>query len=250
VTSHPSGLAGTAMVSVALGACVGGPQQEPPPAPARAAAASPTEAAQRLAAQAAPRWQERFERLPADWDSPSGASASDLGRVLSLGHEAGGSFLHACHDASSERPPPAVHFGRSFRRPPLRLDQACVLSWRWRVLRHPVRGDDPWADVAASVYVITTLPGIFTRGRGFKLAWLSRPGPEGTHQRGLLQLALRVAPASPAWRAERVDLCALFRKHFGAIGDEPLAYVGVVTDADDSRSIAEADYDDFVLRRR
>ena len=239
------GAAGAVICSLATVGCAGAGAVEPlavdPPS------TEPSASAERADGVV---WEERFERMPAHWHSMSGASDRDIARVFSIGRESDQSFLRAAHRASGQDPPPAIHFGRSWSERPLRLVDACLLSWRWRVLRHPRSAADPWKDLAASVYVITDPPGIFSRGRGFKLGWLARPGPEGTQQRGLLQVAVRVGPAGQRWHDEEVDLCALFRAHFGPVSDEPLGYVGVVTDADDSASVAEADYDDLVLRDR
>ena len=73
------------------------------------------------------------------------------------------------------------------------------------------------------------------------------PGRDDQYQHGILELPLRHDPASPEWRQENVDLCALYRKAFGPCEGEHVLYVGVVTDADGTHSIAEADYDDFEL---
>lgn len=195
------------------------------------------------------RWSEPF-RAPLDWASPR-QSTAQIRQVYGVRQEQGVDFLHAVHDAvpsEGKTIPPAVHYGRAFRSPELRLADACNLSWRWRVPRHPTVGADAWQDVAASVYVVTRTPSLLSGGRGFKFGWLSKPGAVGTKQRGIVQIELRHDAASSAWKAEQVDLCDLYRTHYGAVGDERLLYVGVVTDADNTKSVAEADYADFVVR--
>jgi len=140
-----------------------------------------------------------------------------------------------------------VHYGRPFRDGPHPLPGACLLRWRWRVHQHPAVADDPWQDLAASVYVMMRPPGLVRGGKGFKFGWLAKPGPAGTTQRGMLQVELRHDPAGPTWHTEQVDLCALYRQTYGDPSEEQILYIGVVTDADNSRSLAAADYADFRL---
>ncbi|RLB52421.1 MAG: hypothetical protein DRI90_22145 [Deltaproteobacteria bacterium] len=116
--------------------------------------------------------------------------------------------------------------------------------------QHPTVTDDPWLDVAASVYVMMQPPGLIRGGKGFKFGWLAKPGPEGTAQRGMLQIELRHDAAGPQWHTETVDLCELYRHAYGDPSEERLLYIGVVTDADNTQSVAAADYADFRLQGR
>lgn len=201
------------------------------------------------AAGSATRWSESFARWPGDWESPRQSNA-EIHQVFEVLRQGDVSFLRADHDARSGREeiPPAVHFGHAFRRPQVRLASACILEWKWRVLQHPAATDDAWLDVAASVYVLTESPGLFSEGRGFKFGWLQKPGARGEDQRGILQIELRRDPTGSAFESERVDLCELHEQYFGPVADEMLLYVGVVTDADGTESRARADYRDFRLR--
>ncbi len=194
-------------------------------------------------------WAEHFDRT-LDWGSPSRHEPVTIRRVFSLARDDSGGFLRAAHDAvkrSGYAPPPAVHYGRAFAEGAVPLTRACSFEWRWRVLKHPAAAKDPWDDLAASVYVVMRAPGIFAGGRGFKLGWLSRPGPVGTRQRGLIQIEVRHDAAGDEWRSERVDLCALYKRHYADPAGESIRYVGVVTDADDTNSESRADYADFRL---
>jgi hypothetical protein len=191
-------------------------------------------------------WQESFDHPTLDFVDPFNHNANLLGRVYSVVHEGDESFLHALHDEAGAHLP-AMHYGKAFQTNPPPLDRVRALKWRWRVLRHPSVTTDPWEDVAASVYVIMKTPSMFRGGRGFKFGWLAKPGPDNQTQHGILELPLRHDPAGPEWHSESVDLCALYRAHFGACEGEHVLYVGVVTDADGTKSISEADYDDFEL---
>ena len=191
-------------------------------------------------------WSEGFRARPA-WGDPSGHGQEELARVYSVQRDGDASWLHARHDAQSGKTP-AMHFGRALANDGIALDKVKALRWRWRVLQHPRAEGDAWLDLAASVYVVFEKPGLFSGGKGFKLGWLAKPGPKGTHQRGLLQVPLRADPAGPTWQSESVDLCALYRAEYGgSCAGQKVLYVGVVTDADGTKSVAEADYDDFEL---
>lgn len=187
-----------------------------------------------------------------DFISPSGAEPRTIARVYTLVRSAEGDLLMARHDAvrrhDGRTPPPAVHYGHVFAAPPPLATQ-CLLSWRWRVLLHPdlPADDDPWDDVAASLYVVFRRPTLLRSGDGFKLGWLVRDAPPDTRQHGLIQIAIERGPADVTWRAERVDLCALYRRYYGPVGDARILYVGVLTDADDTRSVAAADYAELAL---
>ncbi len=222
----------------ALGAAAACAAQTPPPQ------ATP-KAARVVSAPPAPRvvWQEHFNQPRVDWLDPFGHSAAQIARVYTVEH----GWLHALHDGAEADAVPAIDFGKPFPDHPPPLEKIRALRWKWRVLRHPTTGDDPWLDVAASVYVVVKTPSLLFGGRGFKFGWLARPGARGTHQHGLLQIALRAAPPTREWQSESVDLCALYRAGYGACEGQHLLYVGVVTDADNTHSIAEADYTDFEL---
>jgi hypothetical protein len=220
------------------------------PGPASASPAGPASAS---APSERTIWRESFDTPSLDFVDPARHDARELARVYTIGHDGDDPLLHALH-SDPKGTVPAMHYGKAFDKSPPPLEHVRALRWRWRVLRHPDVGRDAWADLAASVYVITRVPTLLHGGRGFKLGWLAKPGPEHTYQRGLLQIPLREGGggasgggAAADWRAESIDLCALYRRTFGACEGEHVLYVGVMTDADDTRSAAEAEYDDFEL---
>jgi hypothetical protein len=159
--------------------------------------------------------------------------------------ERGFSFLHARHDAAVNGAPPAIHFGKAFDGIP--VHKVRLLRWRWRARIQPLVRDDPWEDMAASIYVVTRAPTLLRKGRGFKFGWLAKSGPSQTYQRGLLQVPLRSDPPSLQWRTEEVELCDLYRRTYGPCEDAQIIYIGVLTDADGVQSIAEGDYADFEI---
>lgn len=189
-------------------------------------------------------WEEHF-RDPLNWVAPFDESPKDVARVYSVAASDGFSFLHAHHDGAAPSPPKATHYGRAFARP-IPLDKVQALTWRWRVTHHPAVTKDPWEDLGASLYVLVQRPSFFKNGKGYKFGWLARAMPGGD-QKGLREVALRSEPAGPEWKTEKVDLCALFRRDFGACEGEHLLYVGVLTDGDGTKSLAEGDYADFTV---
>ncbi|WP_394837231.1 DUF3047 domain-containing protein [Pendulispora rubella] len=195
-------------------------------------------------------WQEQFTKRPLAWLDPFDHDRDTLARVYSLRTEGDFSFLHARYDGAVKDRPPAMHYGQPFQQNPAPLDKVASLEWKWRVTRHPQVKDDAWEDCAAGIYVIIKQPSMIVGGRGFKFGWLAKPGATGTHQHGLLQVPLRSEPAGPEWRQESVDLCALYRKEYGACEGQKVLYVGVVTDGDGTKTLAEADYANFTLVAR
>src|SRR5262249_7908195 len=141
--------------------------------------------------------------------------AEQLARVYAVRSDEGASFLHAQYDGAQPSRPPAMHYGKAFEERPPPLERVRALRWRWRALRHPTVTRDAWLHLAAGVYVVIRTPSLLFGGRGFKFGWLAKPGEVGTHQHGLLQIALRTEPATREWQSESVDLCGLYRTEYG-----------------------------------
>ncbi len=192
-------------------------------------------------------WQEQFTKRPLGWLDPFDHDRELLARVYSVRTEGPVNFLHARYDGAAKDRPPAMHYGQPFQQNPAPLDRVAALEWRWRVTHHPSVGGDAWEDCAAGIYVVIKQPSMIIGGRGFKFGWLAKPGATGTYQHGLLQVPLRSDPAGPEWHQESVDLCALYRKEYGACEGQKVLYIGVVTDGDGTKTLAEADYSNFVL---
>jgi hypothetical protein len=202
-------------------------------------------------------WEESFGNgfsVGNSWKDPAKHDLAALRQVFSIGGQA----LHARHDGAASDAPPALHFGHPFvlsgtETPNQPLANACILQWKWRVIQHPTVTSDPWKDVAASVYVVFRTPTLFRSGEGFKFGWLAKAGPAGTTQHGIQQVELRhdgALAAGAPMIAERVDLCALYKSTYGDPKGAKLLYIGVVTDGDNTKSLAAADYSAFQLSDR
>jgi hypothetical protein len=192
-------------------------------------------------------WAEHFNGT-VDWADPESHRSSDLARIYSIVREGPFAYLRARHDYTVPSPPKALHYGKAFPDRAMPLERVGALRWRWRARVQPPIGDDPWLDMAAGIYVVMKAPSLFSKGRGFKFGWLAKPGPAGSTQHGLLQVQVRTDPPSDRWVSESVNLCELYRRHFGPCEGEHVLYVGVTTDADGTRAVAEGDYADFELR--
>ena len=126
-----------------------------------------------------------------------------------------------------------------------------VLQWRWRVSQIPSGGDERAKrtnDSAAAVYVVfdsTLIP------RAIKYVW-SATLPVGTkfdspvYWRAKV-VVLQSGPQSDGeWRQETINFYQDYKTLFGFEPGE-VQGIAVLTDSDVTRSVAEADYDDFAV---
>ena len=125
------------------------------------------------------------------------------------------------------------------------------LKWRWRVRQLPPGADERVSgkhDAAAQVYVIFDNQ---IRPRVVKYTWSSSL-PRGTQFTSPLYdrnkgIVLRSGPAgSGRWYEEEVNFLEDYKKLFGA---EPgkVQGIAILTSSDATKTVAAADYDDFVL---
>ena len=175
---------------------------------------------------------------PADWKV-----RKDDGRdVYSVQEEAGTRFLRAVSrglgiQAAKERA--------------WDLKAYPVLAWSWRPRQFPRGADERESDKndsALAVYLL--VPYSWIRGpKAVKYVWSERV-PVGTHltsNAGLTQVrVLRSGPASQdQWIEERVNVLEDYKRYFGEADMPKPAGIAVLTDADDTRSVAEGDYANF-----
>jgi len=158
--------------------------------------------------------------------------------------EHGNHFLHAYVDRQ------AIQIGLAHVFPPREFP---LLTWRWRVTQLPPGGDErrkETHDSAAGVYVIfdnRLLP------RVLKYVW-SATAPVGTRLQNPLywrapMIVLRSGPADLGkWCQETVNVYQDYRDLFGT---EPglVQGIGLMTSSSFTKSVAVADYDDFLLQQ-
>lgn len=185
---------------------------------------------------------EDFERygsssFPSKWRGQEDSAP----KIYRIETETGNRFLHAHADKQ------AVHIGLEHVFDPLNYR----LRWRWRVLQLPTGADERDAalhDAAAQVYVV------FDNQywpRVIKYIWSSSL-PVGTrfnnplYSRGRIVIKRSGASNMNKWLEEEAILFEDYKKFFG---DAPgkVQGIGILTSSDSTKSIAVADYDDFVL---
>ncbi|MGH7322754.1 MAG: DUF3047 domain-containing protein [Candidatus Rokuibacteriota bacterium] len=125
-----------------------------------------------------------------------------------------------------------------------------VLAWSWRLHAFPSGADERESktnDSALAVYAV--FPHSPMSVKSVKYIWSERV-PRGTHltsSRGLTQV--RVARNGPErkgeWVEERVNVLADYRRFFEETGVPKPAGIAVLTDADDTKSVAQGDYANF-----
>jgi hypothetical protein len=137
----------------------------------------------------------------------------------------------------------------------LDIDKSPLISWNWRVDAFPKRNlpetieGKKEEDFAARVYAIFPAA-FFTRSKVIEYIW-SETLPAGTtgtsgYSKNIKVLVLREG-ASPEWRSEKRDLYADYVELFG---EEPRLDVGAIafmTDADSTKTSAEAVYDEIQI---
>lgn len=187
--------------------------------------------------------------FPASWalKKEFWVNGSKAARVISVKAEKGGKYLSVDSRGDS------FTAGKNFS---YDLSDYRFLSWRWRVLALPVNGSEAnkkTNDSAAAVYVcfkgLTPLPYCL------KYVWSSTV-PSGTvlpspHRAATKIMVLRSGPAGlGAWTEEKRNVYEDYLKVFGKKTVKNPVGIAVLTDSDDTRSRAAADYDDFAVSHR
>jgi DUF3047 family protein len=162
--------------------------------------------------------------------------------VYQIAEENGNHFLHA----HAEKQDVQIGLTRSFQ-----TKEFPVLQWRWRVKQLPTGGNERATktnDSAAGVYVVfdsTVVP------RVLKYVWSSTL-PVGTQLTSPVYWRCKVIvlESGPGqgneWKTETVDVYRAYKNAFEAEPGE-VQGIAVLTDSDATKSIADADYDDFAL---
>jgi hypothetical protein len=178
--------------------------------------------------------------FPKEWKVRGSEDEAKI--VYRVTEENGNHFLHARAEKQS------VQIGLSRTFPP---QQFPVLQWRWRVKALPAGADERTLktnDSAAGVYVVfdsTIVP------RAIKYVW-SASLPVGTqidspaYWRAKVVVLESGPPVAGEWRNETVNFYEDYKKLFGFEPSE-VEGVALLTDSDTTATVAEADYDDFML---
>lgn len=183
--------------------------------------------------------------FPARWESRDPKTAT---AVYSVANENGEQFLKAVARAQSAQI--GVRVKASIADYPM-------LTWRWRIAEVPAGSDERVAeknDSAAGVYVVFkgSFGGLIPRA--VKYVWSAREPrgaafPSPGYSTAQIVVLESGSDGAGEWRTETVDVAADYRRLFKAEPPE-LQGIAVLTDADDTKSRAAADYDDFRFLRR
>src|SRR5262252_3280594 len=181
--------------------------------------------------------------FPADW-KPRKDSGKDAYRVM---EERGLRFLRA--DVRGLGVQAAKQYEWDLEAYPL-------LAWSWRPLEFPTGGDERESktnDSALAVYLLVPYSRI-AGPKAVKYIW-SEKVPVGTHlesNNGLTQVrVLRSGMAGRGeWQQEKVNVLEDYRKYFDTKETPKPIGIAVLTDADDTKSMAAGDYADFKICRK
>jgi hypothetical protein len=176
-------------------------------------------------------------QFPADWKP-----RKDEGKeVYTVQEEGGRRFLRAVSQGLG------IQAGRGNE---WELNEYPVLAWSWRPRQFPEAADERKSainDSAASVYVL--VPHSRIRGpKAVKYVWSERVpvGERLSSNGGLTQVRiLRSGPNGGTWQEERVNARDDYAQFFKESAAVRTAGIAVLTDADDTRSIASGDYANF-----
>jgi hypothetical protein len=128
-----------------------------------------------------------------------------------------------------------------------KLKEYPKIRWRWRVRKFPAGSDErngATNDSAAALYVV--FPRRFFLPETIKYVW-SEKVPVGTaiiRRKNFPILVVRSGAAEQGkWVEEMRDVAADYRRLFKREAPDPVG-IGFLTDANETKSSAEADYDD------
>ena len=182
--------------------------------------------------------------LPAPWEAHKGiwgkAAPKDIYYTLTA--EDGNQYL------SAETSDKAIDAGRPAA---VNLRVHNKMRWRWRLWSLPVGGDEEISgknDSGAAVRIIFH-GGL--RARMLKYVWSSSL-PKGTETESAGNSKIKVVVLRSGtqdlgkWLWEEVDAYADYKRVFGG-EPRPVRILGVITDANNTKTLSKADYDDFTF---
>ena len=125
-----------------------------------------------------------------------------------------------------------------------------ILAWSWRPLEFPAGSDERQSktnDSAVSVYAV--FPHSPVSVKSLKYIW-SAVVPVGTrlNSSGGLTQALVIRSGTEkkgAWTEERVNVLENYKKFFEEAETPKASGIAVLTDSDDTKSVAQGDYANF-----
>ncbi len=180
----------------------------------------------------------RVGQVPSEGWRSRGGDAEGSYRIAS--EDSGNLFLQAQDQGKS------VQY---FREKGWKIKEYPILTWRWRAHELPKGGDERYGksnDSAAAVYVV--FPRRWFIPEAIKYVWSSN-APKGTDIKRSSRFPMVVLRSGPEkksgeWVLEERNVYEDFQRLFGRRPSNPVA-IGFLTDANETKSSAKADYDDF-----
>jgi len=182
-------------------------------------------------------------RIPTGW-KPYKEEAKEIYKVRVENHNA---YLEAKTKGR------AIQLGKRLR---LRATKNLFLKWRWRVHQLPEKADERYKnrnDSAAAVYVFFNKGFTKFRKHTIKYSWSSTELPKGIYLKGhynsnmyTIILENRNSPLNK-WIEERVNVVGDYLRIFKKDKVPEILGIAIMSDSDDTKSTAWADYDDFVI---
>ena len=204
---------------------------------------------------------EDFEKysvgtIPSDWYNQKGEhrpytynKKDQRGYKYSVQEENGNKFLHY-------KGQNAKHLNFPLVNKDVNIHQTPILSWKWRISQVPKGGnedDDDRNDVAASIYVVFDLGRVLFKKvpKSIRYTWSSSL-PKGKEMSKFFgnQKIVVVGSGSQGtggWKTFRRNIVEDYKRLFGDDPPETPLAILVLSDGDNTDSVAEADYDDIML---
>lgn len=155
-------------------------------------------------------------------------------------------------EALSEKACSALYYRIGFK-----LKEYPILSWKWKVLQFPdtssAQNEDQKDDYAARVYVIFPFFS-FSSSKFIEYVW-SPDMPVGTitthpKAKNVKMIVVRSgASSNKEWVNERRNVYEDYIKVFGTKPNMNVGAVAIMSDADHTKTVAEAAFDDIAIER-
>lgn len=189
-------------------------------------------------------YPEHKAGLPAPWEARKGIWGSPSATELyyTLAEEDGNQYLSAeTHDSAIDAGRPAE----------VNLRVHNILRWRWRVWSLPVGANEEKSELNDSGAAVRIVFQGGLRARMLKYVWSSTL-PKGTETESAGNGKIKVIVLQSGtenlgkWVWEEVNAYEDYKRLFGG-EPRPVRILGVITDANNTKTLSKADYDDFTF---
>lgn len=186
--------------------------------------------------------QKDSHNFPGQWDirSSSDKKKAIKHKSFEVLEEDGMTFLRATHNKK------AITLHKKVEG--WNIDEYPYIEWTWRAQQLPEGGNEDKSyanDAGASLYVIWESSFVM-RVKGIKFTWSSTlpPGSHISKRMGHDHVHVMNSGTDKLgqWQTHRVNIKNLFMKYFGKSESEKPVAIAILSDADATESVAQADY--------